>query len=325
MVPDSIIVSMLVHSELIGIFNEVLNQTARLRKNRMQATYHCPFCPDKNPVTRKLEIAVGGPDVGSYHCWRCHVGGKSFGTLLRKLNAPSQYRNAVYNLTGDIRIAKQESVDEEYDDVRLPEEFKSMCVPSKNPEYRNALAYLKRRGISEEDMLRYNIGYCEEGEYENHIIIPSYDAMGNLNFFVGRRYYTDDPGIPHKKPEASMNIIGFESFINYTEPLNICEGAFDAIAIRNNAIPLFGKGLSDKLREAIIVNKCKRVNMILDNDAISMAIKNCEIFMRDGVSIYFVELNDKDPSKMGFEKIHQLIRESEEFTQEDRLKRALGL
>jgi hypothetical protein len=43
---------------------------------------------------------------------------------------------------------------------------------------------------------------------------------------------------------SDKNIIGFENMINWNVPIVLCEGAFDAIAIKRNAIPLFGKNIS---------------------------------------------------------------------------------
>ena len=178
---------MMVQSELTALFKELLGQQARIRKGGVQATYHCPFCVDKNLATNKLEIAVGGDRIGSYHCWRCDTKGATFGSLLYKLQAPPNYRDAILKLTGDIRMARYAKADPTF--LNLPSEFHPISKPRIMPEYKNALAYLKRRGITREDILRYNIGYCESGEYEHHIIIPSYDAKGELNFFIGRRYY----------------------------------------------------------------------------------------------------------------------------------------
>ena len=50
-------------------------------------------------------------------------------------------------------------------------------------------------------------------------------------------------------PKVSKDIIGFNLFINWNEPIVIVEGAFDAIAVKRNAIPLFGKVILDKLFE----------------------------------------------------------------------------
>ena len=55
----------------------------------------------------------------------------------------------------------------------------------------------------------------------------------------------------YKNPPMSKDTVGFELFINWNEPIVLCEGVFDAIAIRNNAIPLLGKFLSKTLLKKI--------------------------------------------------------------------------
>ena len=116
---------MFLQSELVAIFDQLLGQKARLRKNGVQATYHCPSCADKNPTTNKLEIAVGGPRLGSYHCWRCDTKGAKFGSLLYLLKAPSNYRDSIAKLTGDLRMANySKPSDSSY--VCLPPEFHPM-------------------------------------------------------------------------------------------------------------------------------------------------------------------------------------------------------
>lgn len=313
----------MIKQEITLLLNDVLKQEARLRKGGNELVYYCPSCKHHK---RKLEVCLeDGHRFGWFNCWTCSTSG-GFKKLLRLVNAPQSYYEKLYSLTKDIKIIRGRGQPVNISSsVSLPEEFHPISKPKSTPEYKNALAYLKRRGILREDILRYNIGYCENGPYEQHVIIPSYDAKGELNFFIGRRYYQTEGAIPHKKPDCSMDIIGFESFINYQEPINLCEGVFDALAIRNNAVPLFGKYPSKKLREAMIINGTQRVNMILDNDALADSMKNCKMMMRLGIDVYLVHLNGKDPSVLGFENIHRLIREAPQFTDDDLLRHALQL
>ena len=53
-------------------------------------------------------------------------------------------------------------------------------------------------------------------------------------------------------PDASKDVIGFDMFVNWDLPIVICEGVFDAMAIRMNAIPLFGKSPQSELQKEII-------------------------------------------------------------------------
>lgn len=309
----------MVQAQIVGLLNELLNQTARLRKGGTQAVYYCPSC---HHYKRKLEINL---ETGQWHCWTCNIKGSFLGSFLTKVKAPRAYRERLFQLTGDLRLAFRDRRKPSYNEIILPAEFHPFSQPKNTPEYKNALMYLKRRGILREDILRYNIGYCETGPYAYHIIVPSYDAKGDLNFFIGRRYYDTEGAIPFKKPEIPMDIVGFESFINYNEPINLCEGVFDAMAIRNNAVPLFGKYLSKKLREKMIINGVKRVNMVLDNDAMEDAVKNCKMIMHLGIDVYLVRLSGKDPSVLGFEKTHESIRNAKQFDFDELQKYELGL
>ena len=40
----------------------------------------------------------------------------------------------------------------------------------------------------------------------------------------------------YKNPEASKNIIFFENLINWNAPIILCEGVFDAMAIRTSGV-----------------------------------------------------------------------------------------
>ncbi len=313
------LLSVIVKSQVVALLNEALKQTARLRKGGNEIIYFCPFCLHRK---QKLEICLeDGKKFGWFYCWICQSSG-GLKKLLRLINASQSCYDRLQSLTKDIISIKRKSPSTFYNEVVLPHDFLPLSHPQKSIEYRNAMAYLRKRGVLKEDILRYNIGYCEgDSEYRHHIVIPSYDAMGKLNFFIGRRYYDDDPGIPHKKPYASMDIVGFESIINYNEPLNLVEGIFDMFAVRNNAIPLFGKYPSKKLREKMILNNVKRVNIILDNDAFNDAINGYKLMVNDipNISVHIVKLNGKDPSTLGFEKIHRLIHISKPFDEIDLL------
>ena len=77
--------------------------------------------------------------------------------------------------------------------------------------------------------------------YNIRIIIPSYDSDGILNYFIGRHFYGGK--FKYRNPSISKDVVGFELFINWDEPIILCEGVFDAMAFKRNAIPLFGKNV----------------------------------------------------------------------------------
>ena len=97
------------------------------------------------------------------------------------------------------------------------------------------------------------------------VIIPSYDGDGFLNYYVGRSF-DKNAYIKHKLASATKDIVGFEMLINWDLPVILCEGAFDAMTIKRNAIPLFGKKISSELMKKIIQSKCKSIYLALDDD-----------------------------------------------------------
>lgn len=262
--------------------------------------YFCPFCAHHNP---KFAVNI---NKGAWHCWKCNKAGRSFVGLLRRINAPKDKIRELGSLVKEY-IPKGSLVTNPTDPITLPSEFLPLWKPSKSYEYKNAIVYLKTRGLTAQDILRYQIGYCEEGRYRGRIIIPNFDGEGRLNFFTGRAYYSN-ANMPHLNPKASKNIIGFERDINWDLPIVLCEGAYDAIAIKRNAIPLYGKIPSKSLQDKIIEEGVKHIYLALDTDALAQVVSIANKFMKENITVYRVELPGKDPSALGFAEMTRLIR-----------------
>ena len=246
-----------------------------------------------------------------WQCWVCGVKGRSLYHLFKKLKASTMHFEKLQEFTGYIAPS---SVKKTYDNLSLPQEFKSFLqIQDSNPEYWNALNYLRKRGVTREDILRYNIGFCETGPYSKMVIIPSYDSDGILNFFTGRSYY-NEATFKHKNPKVSKDIIGFELYVNWDQPITVVEGVFDALAVKRNAIPLFGKIVLEKLKKAVVEKKVKNINIALDRDARSKALQSCEYFINNGVSVTLIDLEEDDPSDLGFSNVNTLIQNSKDLT-----------
>jgi len=189
---------------------------------------------------------------------------------------------------------------------------------------RHAIAYLKKRRISKYDILKYNIGFCKKGLYKNMIIIPTYDADGRLNYFTARSF-EKEPYVKYRNPSASRNIIPNEHLINWNVPVVLCEGLFDAIAIKRNAIPLLGKNIQNSLMKKIVTSVVDKIYIALDRDAIKQALKFCEKLMAEGKEVYLVDMQDKDPSEMGFENFTQLIQKTVPLTYYNLMEHKLAI
>ena len=283
------------------------------------------FSPFTSHYKPKLEININTNADGDnpWHCWISDNKGRTIASLFKQLKQPKERFEQLARI---IQSSRYRSEKQEVTGVilQLPKEYHPLWIYKKSYEYNAAMHYLKGRGISVFDIIKYRIGYAEEGQYGGRIIIPSYSSDGSLNYFVSR-IFRDRESMKHKNPMVSKDIIGFEMLINWNEPIILCEGSFDAIAIKRNATPLFGKIIQSELQKKIIEEQVKDIYICLDVDALKNALDIAERFMNEGLNVYFVELQEKDASELGFELITKKLSETSQMTFEDLMTMRMGL
>lgn len=274
-------------------------------------TFHCPFCKHRKP---KLVVNVKS---GAYNCWTCHppTKGKNPSSLLKKLGSGSAAILEMKQYYG-IKASKN---DEEIKStvVSLPKEYKKLAYPGQNLQEKKAISYLQKRGITQADLDKYSIGFCESGRYKNRVIVPSYDSNGRLNYFVARAIDSTMKPAYDAPSCKKTDVIGFEYYINWNVPVILCEGAFDAIAIKRNAIPLFGKTIPKALMIKLVQPSVKTVYLALDKDAIKESYNYAEDLINLGKEVYTIDLEDKDPSNLGFKKMVEILQNAKPLNFED--------
>ena len=283
---------------IINLLSRVIGNTGRRLKKSNEYMFWSPFISHHKP---KLQINI---QTQKWHCWVSNQGGHNLFQLFKKVGASNEHFSELSELVDDLpRYKKTEDTSKEV--VQLPKEYKPLWNGGDGIVKRHALSYLYKRGITDADILKYDIGYCDSGLYSNRIIIPSYDSDGKLNFFVGRDFYNGK--MKYRNSPTSKDIIGFDLFINWDEPIILCEGVFDAMAFKRNAIPLFGKTIMDTLMKKIIEFRVKTIYLGLDNDAIEDAVKITETFINNGIEVRMMNFKEKDPSETGFSNLLYLI------------------
>ena len=299
---------------LVYLLDSILGKGKNTSKGNR--AYHCPSPDCKHSSKLKMEINLdeNSPHFQSYQCWVCSFRGKKLITLFKKVHIDNekleQLKFLIKSIPKDYQSNK-EAIPVSI--LTLPKEFISLVNPPKNLISQKALNYLKNRNITQEDIIKYNIGFCEYGKYSNMIIIPSYDSKGILNYFTARNF-DKSSSIKYKNPDTSRDIIGLELFINWEAPIILCEGMFDAIAIKRNVIPLLGKNIQSNLMKKLIKSSVNKIYIALDKDAIKQALNFCETLMNEGKEVYLVNLNQKDPSDMGFTNFTNLIQNTYPLT-----------
>jgi len=303
-------------SKLVYLVDRTIGSKGQKLKKQNEYMYWSPFVSHHKP---KLQVNIV---TGKWHCWVSNAGGHNLFQLFKKLNATQEQFRELRGIVDETSYGYESKEVRKKGKVELPKEFLSLVYKHPSPVYRNAMMYLQRRGITYEDILKYNIGYCDQGLYTNRVIIPSYSEDGQLNFFVGRDIFQSK--MKYRNSPTSKDVVGFELFINWDEPIVLCEGPFDAIAIKRNAIPLFGKTILSNLRRKIIEKKVKQVYISLDRDAILDSLKMVEEFMKNDIDVYFVNLPEKDPSDLGFENVIPLLKETEKMKFSDLMRYKLN-
>jgi len=231
--------------------------------NNNELLFECPKCDHHK---KKLSVNI---EKDVFKCWVCGYTGKRIRHLIR---AYSSYDNLLAwdEQCGATDLSRyeflfSEEVSKFKEKIELPCGFKTLTGPS-SPLKKRPLDYLYSRGFTYSDILNWRVGFCDYGEYENRIIVPSFDADGDLNYFVARNYANDN-SYKYRNPQISKDIIFNDLDILWDHDLILCEGVFDAMKC-TNAIPLLGSSLNEKskLFQKICYHR-PRVFLGLDSDA----------------------------------------------------------
>ncbi|MFA5207110.1 MAG: hypothetical protein WC428_00270 [Candidatus Paceibacterota bacterium] len=262
------------HAILQNIFGDV---QGAMQSEQLQV--NCPHCQEREGLSEpdgkfNLEINTARR---MFRCWKCDEPqfSGSLGRLIKTFGSYIDYE--IYkSYAGSFVDYEFDEDEKEYVPVKLPIEMILFSqMEAGNLEHFEAYNYMVNdRKISRDIILKYRLGFCTTGKYEKRIIIPSYDAKGEVNYFVGRTY---DPKIEKKKkydnPRSDKDKIIFnEGLVNWDSTVYLVEGAFEMLSFPVNIIPMLGKTLSTTLFTKL--NELKPdVVVLLDPDAYKSSIE----------------------------------------------------
>lgn len=263
---------------LVDLLSEFLGDPHQHYESKGQISFDCPVCAEEKGLD-------GGDGKGNleinysrhvYKCWACSETYGTHGPLGKLFDQyATKGQKKVYNLIKPEEL-KQEDV--RRPKLRLPEGFTTF--KDSNPRFIphiEAYRYLTSRGVSDEMIEKYNIGYTVNGDFAYRIIIPSYNLDGQLNYFVARSWVPKK--MKYKNPSVPKDEIIFnEGRIDWDKDIFLCEGAFDSFFL-DNSIVMLGKKMSKLLFETLYAKANKNIIICCDGDA-----------FEDGVRVY-AELN----------------------------------
>lgn len=259
---------------IVSILEDFLGSPRKHNETTGQVSFDCPACSEDKGMPEG--DGKGNLEVNYYKdvfkCWVCKDTNDMYGTVSKLIKKYGNSKNLK-----EYKLFKPDTPEyTEYKktiDLSLPEGFKLLknCT-SKDFKYNAAISYLYKRGITDDIIDKFNIGYTIKGKFFNRIIIPSYDANGDLNYFIARWFDKKNNKVKYLNPDVEKQTIIFnESKINWDATIYLVEGVTDHIVIPNST-PLLGKVLSETLLEKLYDKACSYVVILLDNDALDDSI-----------------------------------------------------
>ena len=257
---------------LVELLSDVLGKPHQHYESKSQISFDCPVCADEKGLDHgdgkgNLEINYG---KHVYKCWSC---GETYGTqgplgkLFDKFGSKKQKK--LYDLIKPEEL-KQEDI--RRPKLRLPEGYTSF--ENSNPRFIphiEAYKYLASRGITDEIIKKYKIGYTVNGDFSYRIIVPSYNSEEVLNYFVARSWVPKK--MKYKNPTVPKDEIIFnEGAVDWKNDVYLCEGVFDSFFLPN-PIVMLGKKMSKLLFETLYNKAEGNIIICTDGDAWTDGLK----------------------------------------------------
>lgn len=294
-------------------------------EGQMQYQFPCPRCVDRegNREIMKYNLEVN-IQKQVFQCWKCSsIDEEMHGSILKLIrlygnsDISNEYKrilqsireNKLYRLNFSDNDFNVDTTMLDREELKFPQSFKRFERNGTNSI--TALRYLENRGIGWDIINKFGIGYTTR-QQENkkgsfRIIVPSYNALGELNYWVGRDYLPSNEKTQYKRlkydnPKVEKKDIIFnENKVQWDADVTLVEGVFDHIVVPNS-IPLLGKALNrDYKLYWSLVTKCNAcVNVWLDDDAKDSA-KRIYSLLNHGTlynRIRLIDAIDKDPSEI---------------------------
>ena len=270
-----------IYNILVSIMGE--SKQGCYDKGTTQYQFNCPYCADeKGGIDNKYNMEVSF-SLGKFHCWSCNSSGPI--SRLIRARGGKELVDEYFRLIKEIKEAKfydlelfkdnGEIFSETY--LRLPETFRKIDI--KTCKDKALIKFLAKRKITQDIIDYYNIGYTTWDEsdwsWRNRIVFPSYNSMGDLNYYVGRSYKDNDTRNKYKNCDADkFEIILHEDKIQWDADIYLVEGAVDCI-YSPNTVSMLGKVLNKKsiLYSTLFEKANANIIIVLDGDTTDDEVK----------------------------------------------------
>jgi DNA primase len=261
----------------------------------MDGEYKVSPCPNCGNVKKKLYVNV---ESKVFHCFVCDYGrGHRIEKLFRDMGvSPQDY--IIDDGIEDVFVETPKTIlpSVPFNPKKLPEEFRFL-IGNNSIMGKKALSYVRDRGINDNLIQEFKLGFCYDGVYKNRIIIPYYEE--DLVYFVGRDFTeSQTPKYLNPEWEKIQFLFNYERAKKDLSFVVIVEGVFDLFSLPNNSICLLGKFLSKQ--QIHLLRRFKQIYVALDSDALSVAYDLCFSLNTEGfTNLHIVKLPEgEDPGSL---------------------------
>ena len=257
---------------MVELLSDVLGSPHQHYESKGQISFDCPVCADEKGLDNG--DGKGNLEINYirhvYKCWACSETHGTQGPLGKLFDGyATKAQKKVHNL---IKPEELKQEDKKKVRLRLPEGFTTF--KDSNPRFIphiEAYKYLQSRGITDDIIDRYKIGYTATGDYAYRIVVQSYNTENTLNYFVARAWVPKK--MKYKNPPVPKDEIIFnEGAVDWKKDVYLCEGVFDSFFLPN-PIVMLGKKMSKLLFETLYLKAEGNIIICTDGDAFTDGVK----------------------------------------------------
>jgi predicted RNA-binding Zn-ribbon protein involved in translation (DUF1610 family) len=304
----------------IEFLKSCFGEDHKMSRDGNNISFVCPKCGDEKKK-KKLSICL---ESLMCHCWVCGLKGKTPYKIIK--DHISQDLAAKFLKEFNVSGNKEKEGEEEL--LTFPSEFKLLASLDSlyDPDDRDCVDYLKRRGVTKEKMLYHKIGKFAGYKWSRRIVFPSFDMQQKLTFFVSRSI-DKDAFIKYQNCKADKTQMVFDEIrLDYSRELTIVEGVFDLVKCPDNSTCILGSSLRPEhlLFQKIVKNQTP-VILALDSDMIDKSYAIAESLNSYGVQVKILDLGKyKDVGSMTEEIVRQKCLEAPIYSRHNRLRHLIG-
>ncbi len=308
----------------------------------MQYSYKCPLCDDHK---ERLFINV---DRKVFKCHNCDEAGTliTFMSIYNHitwhdaLDIFREYEGYEQPLPEDIeeeiysKLIKVPPIEVPKFVHPLPEEF-ILMEDAKGKAGKEAMRYLRSRGVTMSMAERYYIGYCAEGKYANRIIMPDFED-NELIYWQARTWEPEpklkllkkhfrkvlNPSLSDEQLSKGIVQVGKSEVVSNLDFIKeegmavLCEGKMDAFTLGDIGGCIHGKSMSDTQFTKLVKNKDKIdvIYVMMDGDAFTYTVNIAKRLSRYFDDVYVCKIpEDKDPNTLGRKGCLEAITKAVKF------------